>query len=107
MWMLVAQRPSDSAGGPSCECKSKNRSFLPGSLVYPRPMVGNLMKEKPTHRRASEAVAYRTDAARWDAVVRRDRRADGRFYYSVKTTGVYCRPSCAARLALRRNVVFH
>lgn len=51
--------------------------------------------------------AYASDEARWDAVVHRDRNADGHFYYSVRTTGVYCRPSCAARLALRRNVAFH
>ena len=38
---------------------------------------------------------------RWAAVVARDAAADGTFYYSVKTTGVYCRPSCAARQALR------
>jgi AraC family transcriptional regulator of adaptative response/methylated-DNA-[protein]-cysteine methyltransferase len=44
---------------------------------------------------------------RWAAVVRRDRQADGAFYYSVKTTGVYCRPSCAARLPNPRNVQFH
>jgi AraC family transcriptional regulator of adaptative response/methylated-DNA-[protein]-cysteine methyltransferase len=53
------------------------------------------------------ARAYTTDTARWDAVQNRDRRADGQFYYSVATTGVYCRPSCAARLALRKNVAFH
>lgn len=50
---------------------------------------------------------YASDDQRWRAVVRRDRAADGRFYYSVKTTGVYCRPSCAARLARRENVAFH
>ena len=44
---------------------------------------------------------------RWAAVVAKDHRADGRFYYAVKTTGVYCRPSCAARLANPRNVTFH
>jgi AraC family transcriptional regulator, regulatory protein of adaptative response / methylated-DNA-[protein]-cysteine methyltransferase len=37
----------------------------------------------------------------------RDRNADGKLYYSVKTTGVYCRPSCAPRLARRENVEFH
>jgi AraC family transcriptional regulator of adaptative response/methylated-DNA-[protein]-cysteine methyltransferase len=50
---------------------------------------------------------YATDATRWAAVKRRDRAADGKFYYSVRTTGVYCRPSCAARLARRENVAFH
>jgi AraC family transcriptional regulator of adaptative response/methylated-DNA-[protein]-cysteine methyltransferase len=44
---------------------------------------------------------------RWPAVVARDRAADGKFYYSVKTTGVYCRPSCGARLPRPENVRFH
>ena len=51
--------------------------------------------------------AFSTDDARWEAVRRRDRAADGVFYYSVLTTGVYCRPSCASRLARRDNVAFH
>ena len=58
--------------------------------------------EKP---RASETAM--NDEARWSAVARRDKTFDGRFYYSVETTGVYCRPSCAARLAKRANVRFH
>ena len=44
---------------------------------------------------------------RWAAVLARDPQADGRFFYSVRTTGVYCRPSCAARKALPENVAFH
>ncbi|MGH8586603.1 MAG: bifunctional DNA-binding transcriptional regulator/O6-methylguanine-DNA methyltransferase Ada [Gammaproteobacteria bacterium] len=44
---------------------------------------------------------------RWAAVVARDPKADGKFFYSVKTTGVYCRPSCAARAAKPENVAFH
>lgn len=44
---------------------------------------------------------------RWAAVVARDRHADGTFVYSVKTTGVYCRPSCAARRPNPANVGFH
>src|SRR5262249_18212321 len=47
------------------------------------------------------------DDARWKAVERRDRAADGTFVYSVRTTGVYCRPSCAARRPRRENVAFH
>jgi AraC family transcriptional regulator, regulatory protein of adaptative response / methylated-DNA-[protein]-cysteine methyltransferase len=50
---------------------------------------------------------FATDDARWQAVQRRDGRADGAFYYSVLTTGVYCRPSCASRRARRENVAFH
>jgi AraC family transcriptional regulator of adaptative response/methylated-DNA-[protein]-cysteine methyltransferase len=44
---------------------------------------------------------------RWAAVASRDSRADGRFVYSVRTTGVYCRPSCPARSARPENVAFH
>ena len=44
---------------------------------------------------------------RWAAVLARDARCDGRFYYSVRTTGVYCRPSCASRTARPENVAFH
>jgi AraC family transcriptional regulator of adaptative response/methylated-DNA-[protein]-cysteine methyltransferase len=47
------------------------------------------------------------DDARWEAVVARDASCDGQFYYSVATTGVYCRPGCAARLPKRANVRFH
>lgn len=50
---------------------------------------------------------FDTEAARWAAVQRRDPAADGHFVFSVKTTGVYCRPSCAARPARRENVAFH
>ena len=47
------------------------------------------------------------DEAYWTALAERDRSFDGQFYYSVATTGVYCRPSCPARLAKRENVAFH
>lgn len=43
---------------------------------------------------------------RWASVITRDRNADGQFYYSVKTTGVYCRPSCGARTPRPENVSF-
>jgi AraC family transcriptional regulator of adaptative response/methylated-DNA-[protein]-cysteine methyltransferase len=49
-----------------------------------------------------------TDAvdSRWNALRSRDKTADGRFVYAVTTTGVYCRPSCAARPARPENVRF-
>src|SRR5882672_539757 len=53
------------------------------------------------------AAAHTVSDPRWAAVVTRDADADGRFFYSVKTTGVYCRPSCAARIARPENVAFH
>jgi len=53
------------------------------------------------------AAAFAHDDDRWGALVRRDPEADGAFYYSVRTTGVYCRPVCPARLARRENVRFY
>ena len=46
------------------------------------------------------------EEAAWDAVRARDRSADGRFVTGVLTTGIYCRPSCAARHPKRENVRF-
>ena len=43
----------------------------------------------------------------WDAVLAHDASQDGRFYYGVLTTGVYCRPSCASRRPKRENVRFY
>jgi AraC family transcriptional regulator of adaptative response/methylated-DNA-[protein]-cysteine methyltransferase len=48
-----------------------------------------------------------SDQARWAAIERRDPAADDTFFYSVSSTGVYCRPSCAARRARREHVKFH
>jgi AraC family transcriptional regulator, regulatory protein of adaptative response / methylated-DNA-[protein]-cysteine methyltransferase len=47
------------------------------------------------------------DDPRWARVVARDKTADGQFWYSVSTTGVYCRPSCPSRTANPGNVVLH
>src|SRR5574340_544187 len=55
-------------------------------------------------------AAARTPAAgndsRWDAVTQRDRRADGRFVYAVRSTGIFCRPSCPSRRPRRDRVEF-
>lgn len=47
-----------------------------------------------------------TGTAMWSAVQRRDARFDGRFYFGVVTTGVFCRPSCPSRRPLRENTRF-
>ncbi|MES2534331.1 MAG: bifunctional DNA-binding transcriptional regulator/O6-methylguanine-DNA methyltransferase Ada [Pseudomonadota bacterium] len=57
--------------------------------------------------KTGQLAAMTVNDPRWAAVVARDPEADGRYYYSVRTTGVYCRPSCAARLARPENVRFH
>ena len=46
------------------------------------------------------------DAEAWNAVAARDARADGKFVFAVKTTGIYCRPSCPARRPNRENASF-
>lgn len=55
----------------------------------------------------SAGSSYSTDDQRWQAVVERDPAANRAFVYAVRTTGVYCRPGCPARLPLRKNVSFH
>jgi AraC family transcriptional regulator, regulatory protein of adaptative response / methylated-DNA-[protein]-cysteine methyltransferase len=65
------------------------------------------MANLTVRKKATDVPTAATDAARWEAVQRRDRSADGGFLYAVRTTGVYCRPSCAGRLPLRENVEFH
>src|SRR5438045_5092190 len=47
-----------------------------------------------------------SDDQAWRAVETRDEQFDGQFVYAVRTTGVYCRPSCASRRPLRPNVDF-
>ncbi len=44
---------------------------------------------------------------RWHAVLARDRRFDGAFVYAVRSTGIYCRPSCASRRPRRTQVTFY
>jgi AraC family transcriptional regulator of adaptative response/methylated-DNA-[protein]-cysteine methyltransferase len=51
-------------------------------------------------------MMLRDDDQRWAAVLRRDRAMDGQFVTGVLTTGIYCRPSCAARHPKRDNVRF-
>lgn len=51
-------------------------------------------------------MMFSTDAQRWDALIDRNRQGEGAFVYAVRTTGVYCRPTCPSRLPNRANVAF-
>ncbi|MDH7794637.1 MULTISPECIES: bifunctional DNA-binding transcriptional regulator/O6-methylguanine-DNA methyltransferase Ada [unclassified Beijerinckia] len=51
--------------------------------------------------------AFGGDDGRWTQILARDRNADGQFWYSVYTTGIYCRPSCPSRAANPKNVRIH
>jgi methylphosphotriester-DNA--protein-cysteine methyltransferase len=50
---------------------------------------------------------YRDSHSRWSAISQRDPAAHYSFFYGVKTTKIYCRPTCTARLARRANVVYY
>ena len=53
-----------------------------------------------------ESSPFRTDDRRWEAIERRERSADGAFVYAVRTTGIFCRPTCRSRRPNRSNVAF-
>src|SRR5271168_5454427 len=57
-------------------------------------------------RPSLSGAASRREDAFWEAVQRRDPAFDGKFFFAVRTTGVFCRPSCASRPAKRENVSF-
>lgn len=59
------------------------------------------------HDHQQGSVSPIDDGAAWDAVLARDRAFDGRFVTGVHSTGIYCRPSCAARHPRRENVRFY
>ncbi len=48
-----------------------------------------------------------SEEEKWQAFVRSDKNYDGRYYVAVRTTGIFCRPSCTARTPLKRNVAFY
>ena len=79
------------------EFKSKDRSFSVLYIPYSKIMSTS----------QHTLIIPFDDAARWQAVTTRDRAADGRFWYGVRSTGVYCRPHCPSRPARRENVTFH
>src|ERR1700681_5047589 len=59
------------------------------------------------HKAQPESTIPPRAAARyWRATLSRDSRADGSFVLAVRSTHIYCRPSCPARRPLRRNVTF-
>jgi AraC family transcriptional regulator, regulatory protein of adaptative response / methylated-DNA-[protein]-cysteine methyltransferase len=76
-----------------------------GSVGHPvalcKSMIANLKKA------ANTTLPCVADDPRWGRVLARDKTADGKFWYSVATTGVYCRPSCPSRTANPKNVQLH
>src|SRR5580704_18616984 len=64
------------------------------------------LMERTSNSNFSAVQAMRPDEKRWQAVQARDRSADGAFVYAVRSTGIYCRPSCASRKPRREQVEF-
>ncbi|WP_267552140.1 bifunctional DNA-binding transcriptional regulator/O6-methylguanine-DNA methyltransferase Ada [Rhizobium rhizogenes] len=64
----------------------------------------NRTQPQPALRTSTLSVA---DDPRWARVATRDKSADGQLWYSVSTTGIYCRPSCPSRTANPKNVSLH
>src|SRR5205807_10618133 len=59
-----------------------------------------------TQTNSQSNISSRAAARYWRATLARDSRADGSFVLAVRSTHIYCRPSCPARRPLRRNVTF-
>ncbi len=76
------------------------------ALNRPTPRTAAMPTRSAPSAKAAQAAATQADP-RWAAVAMRSAAADGSFWYSVQTTGVYCRPSCAARAPRPENVRFH
>lgn len=67
--------------------------------------ITDLRVPDPLHTQFKD-MPYTTEAQRWRALATRDPNANGHFFYSVKSTQIYCRPTCPARLARRANISF-
>lgn len=74
-----------------------------GAMTAQQTPTGN--ESKRNKGKSSTAPAVFAGKA-WQQVLARDAAADGQFVYAVKSTGVYCKPSCASRRPERKNVSF-
>ena len=54
----------------------------------------------------TSSISSQAAAEFWQATLQRDPRADGKFFFAVRSTHIYCRPTCPARRPLRQNAVF-
>lgn len=82
---------------------------MPASRIWPQHAEGHGVPvgTEGVEGSVCQPGRYPDEEARWAAVLGRQRAADGAFVYAVRTTGVYCRPSCPSRLPRRENVSFH
>ena len=90
---------------PKFEFDSKNRSSLISYDAYSLSIGGEMNPMKA--KRISDRADLVLQDPRWSSLVGRERNADGTFFYSVASTGVYCRPSCGSRTPRPENVQFY
>ena len=71
-----------------------------------RPWMSMMRARAHSSVPVTRRVSSRAEARYWQATLARDPRADGAFFFGVKSTQIYCRPSCPARRPLRKNTLF-
>jgi AraC family transcriptional regulator of adaptative response/methylated-DNA-[protein]-cysteine methyltransferase len=99
--LRVAQEHLQWVFGPGRFFDSKIRIESRLRLAYARDLERDALpspEQEPGRRRAERAY--------WQAVIERNARWDGTFVFAVRSTGIYCRPSCPARRPGRRHVRF-
>ncbi len=75
--------------------------------MSPAGTGGSIDPASHERRKMMTTTPSAADDPRWARIVARDKAADGHLWYSVSTTGVYCRPSCPSRIANPKNVRLH
>jgi AraC family transcriptional regulator, regulatory protein of adaptative response / methylated-DNA-[protein]-cysteine methyltransferase len=91
---------------PFFEFERKARSVVYAAIRHDLGELTRSLEMTEISEMAGRPLATAQDS-RWARVTARDRTADGQFWYSVATTGVYCRPSCPSRTANPENVALH
>jgi AraC family transcriptional regulator of adaptative response/methylated-DNA-[protein]-cysteine methyltransferase len=94
------------SAGNAKEFESNERSAGRAGFRYSDAMKRHLHSSKAVLNSLEDSKAYRTEQSRWKALERRDPASEDHFVYAVATTGIFCRPTCPARLALRENILF-
>ena len=95
-----------AAAGPGAGITQHNSDRFRTSDLFKITLGGQRYEEFTRHQGCDFASGKLTEEVFWRAIQTRDGGYDGLFYYGVRTTGVYCRPSCASRQPKRKNIFF-
>ena len=80
--------------------------MMTAALAFPSPAVRTSSMPSQIPNPDSTATRVQNFDEEWELVASRDPRADGHLFYAVRTTGIFCRPSCPSRRPCRKNVEF-